>query len=41
MNRFLFLKVDEVKRTRKDSRRTLDMSSMDPKLLHLLTARYV
>ena len=41
MNRFLFLKVDEVKRTHKDSRRTLDVPSMDPKLLLLLTARYV
>ena len=41
MNRYLFLKVDEVKKAHKDSRRSIDVPSMDPKLLHLLTARYV
>ena len=40
MNRYLFLKVDEEKKV-SGSRRKLAQPSMDPKLLALLTARYV
>lgn len=40
MNRFLFLKVDEETKL-KGSRRKLAQPSLDPKLLALMTARYV
>ena len=40
MLRFLFLKVDEVK-SAKHAHRTLEKASLDPRLMHLLSARYV
>ena len=40
MNRYLFLKVDEEKKET-GARRKLAQHSLDPKLLALLTARYV